>query len=779
MSDDNAVSITKFLESDYGIKVRGLSDTPGKIRVTVPPSPDQKALVDAGKATVETLQPHEEELDIAKVEADLRNSYQVPPEIPTVLNKANHAIDDSPLGFVDRVKYEVARKAPDKARFLKDRFGAENISFDPEAQRLKVRKDGVWYDADSTGIEGFVGAEGDVIAGYMAGAAAASKAVLPAVAGVAAASGGTLAAPAALVGGLAVTAAGTISALVTRYGTMKAAEQAGLRTEQDAEETLAELGKEGIFILAGDATLPVLKHSGKALWRSLNGAVGKIASKTTSEAATRDAAHLMSAQLGLDYVDSYTWLSDLDKTMKYQRMGIEWEQAGGRGTNPVRAEAATNLQQATDRLMEDTYTAFRKEQSKLRPTLEKAEVDLSPVKEEVDAIFADLNSLIPKYGDAPSKRQLGTVQEIFDKALNIKRSSDSTAKITKWNVDHANKISSVYPDRDLLANAEAVSKMSIQEIKDKTMATSSQAARELKDEAGKIVENLKTQDQVATQQAMTGSGTKGYSVKPLAQDIELDPLTLTPRNTTRTTVNALESRDLINAVDDLLQVAGHYSKLDREISSRAAQRALQLRGILEKQELQAISKIDPVSAMRYDYMNKTFSSRRSFLDEMAKTSQDEKVDVALDFIMGKRGGFAQKELAAALDSVGMKGDEFIKDLYARRAAWNSLPVYRTKSTGAIVPGLLRWNSPERTAKIAAKKFNQIQGIAKANNFVMQLPKKERDALLQSPDMMKALRQITVQAIQGANDGTDALVQQGLQETMPNPTPLQPIEEKAK
>jgi hypothetical protein len=321
--------------------------------------------------------------------------------------------------------------------------------------------------------------------------------------------------------------------------------------------------------------------------------------------------------------------------------------------------------------------------------------------------------------------------------------------------------------------------MSIQEIKDTTLATSSQAARELKDEAGKIVDGLKKQDQVATQQSMTGNGTKGYSVKPLAQDIELDPFTLSPKNTTRSTINAIESRNLINGLDDLLEVAGAYSKLDREISSRAIQRITKLRGVLEKQEIQAISKVDDIAGLRYEYMNAQFSKRRGFLDDMAKVTQDEKVDVALDYITGKRGGLSQKEIAATLDSIGMNGKEFIDDLFAKRASWNSLKIYRAPSQGAIIPGQLRWNSPERTAKITAKKFNEIQARAKANNFVMELPKKERDILLQSPDMMKMLRQITIQAVQGANEGTDALVQQGLQETMPNPTPLQPVEEKAK
>jgi hypothetical protein len=228
-----------------------------------------------------------------------------------------------------------------------------------------------------------------------------------------------------------------------------------------------------------------------------------------------------------------------------------------------------------------------------------------------------------------------------------------------------------------------------------------------------------------------------------------------------------------------LETAGQWKLGASEISTRAKAQILTLRAQLSEQIIQTIEKKNPRAAAQYRAMNERYSNLRSWIDDVAIGTRDEKIDSTVKRLVGGDGGKNISNMQQSLSMIGLDGQKFVDNIFQRRAALNSSKLLRQPTIGHMAGAITRTTSPQRTTPLLAKTFNKLQGVAKMNNFVADLSPMQRRALLKSPDMMMAIRQITAQAIQGANDGADMLVQQALEQSQPSPTPLPPPDEKAK
>lgn len=643
-----------------GAKFAGKGEKPGTIKLIVP---------EGVKDPVTGVYKPDIEVDL---NAMLKEDGVDPSQLDIQYNTKDTAIDDSPLGFVDRIKYEVARTPVNKAKFLKDKYGSESIKFDPNSSSFKVIKDGVWHNADKTGIAGFLGGEGDVIAGSVAG-------------GKAGASVGALAGPAgAVAGGLIGSGVG---AVVARLGTMEAAKAAGLRSEQDAKEVMRELGKEAILAMGGEAVGLGLKAGTKLLSSSVRG----IASKATSPLAKREAAYTMEAATGVPFVDNMTWLDHPSEVGNLQQKVINWEAAGTQGINPVKKEMADAVQEAVEMSKADMYKKYNSTLEPLKPITKELDVDIQPVINDLQAQYKDMGL-----------------------------------------IDHNN---------EWIPKGEA-------ELQKVVNPTSVKRLRE-------------------TYDIIKRGAKKAEDVRAISDEARAAGLPLSFDDT----------RTLIKNMDEILEAAGQYNMGPVEITTPAKARIVGIRANLNNQLISSLEKKNPEAAALYKKMNSDFSKRREWIDDVASGIKDEKIDSTMKRLLGPDGDRSRELMSEVLRDTGIDAEQFMNKLYQGRAALNSTKLYKSAGVGNIVGGQMRLTSPQRTTPLVAKTFNALKGMSEATNFIGALPKDQRVDLLRSPDMMRAIRQITVQAIDGANNGADALIQQALQQTMPGPTPVIPQDDK--
>lgn len=622
-----------------GAKFAGKGSSPGTIKVIVP---------EGVKDPVTGVYKPDIEVDLHGM---LKADGIDPSQVDMKYNDEATAVEDSPLGFVDRMKYEIARKPVDKARFLKNKFGAENMKYDANSARFKVQQDGVWYDADSTGLAGFLGGEGDVIAGAVAGAAKAAP--LGAAAGP-----------------LGVAAAGAVGAgvgaVVSRFASMKAAEQAGLRTEQDASETAKELAVEGIMAMAGEGAAPAVKFAGKVLINKLSRSVSKIAQTATSDAARYTIAEVINGASKVPTSDVVQWLDRPDQVAKHQSAALDFLRgpSKGQGYNPVKKEMAEVVQDAVSSIKNEMNTAFQVEDVKLQGFLKDVKVDMMPIKSMTDDMAAGLLDEIRDYGDLKSARQIKQTVQFVQKGL-------------KPEMSHA------------------------------------------------------------------------------------------------------EARKILSGVDDILEAAGQYDLGPREITTKAKGRIASLRKMIDEMMISAVEKRDPNVAARYRIMNDSYSTQRELIDDIARKTRDENIDSVVKRLTGETGARELDSLTVALKRAGKDPLAFKNELFDRKAALNSVNLFKDPSVGVMAGTVMSGGlmSPRHGPKMSAKAFNALQGVAKANNFVMELPRVQREEMLRNPTILRTVQQITMQAIQNANAGGDALLQDALQSTMPTPTPLLPQEEE--
>lgn len=706
MADEQASSIAKFLKSSYDIDLVGMGSD-GKIRALVPTdkyyqlqeeiaanpmsatTSDPEKLITQQTQMLDSLK-EEQELDVAKIQNDMRTNFGVPDDEPIVLNKASDPVEDSPLGFIDRVLYTTAKTKVDKGRFLKEKFKAEDLTYNPKTGNFLVRNNGVWQNADATGLGGFVGEEADVIAGAIAGGAATTKVVAPYAAGITAASGGT-AGP--LVAGLTVGAIALgsgVGAAMARLSTFGAAKAAGIRTEQDAMDIAKELGKEGILAMGGEVAGPLLKLGAKGTAKVMNKSVRRIA-KMMGVGSELETAQTMGAMTGLETLDNQVWLAHTDEVEAQQLRSIDWEanrlKPNAPQMNPVRREMADKVQEAVEvvhKKMDDDFEAM---DNAFKPVVEKARVNLEAEHQLIRELEQDLASDISTFADPASKRQLTRVINIVKRAMRDGK------------------------------NPEVVLK-------------------EL-------------------------SGT--------------------------------QTRTIIRNLGDLIK--NNFKKGPDEISSRAVAKILQLRSSLSDKLVNSIDQVNKGVGARYKKMNADYSVARSWVDDFAKRTKNERVDKTVAGLFEQGGGRDLQSMADALKAAGKDPQEFLTYIRVRRAGANSTELYKAPSVnytpgGTVVKGatqgsfvrdtvggLLGLTSPKNATPLYAKTYGMIKNFSEGVNFLKTLPADQREAFLKSPEAQRGLRQIVLHSIGIEEKLPTTLLQKALDMSEPGVTPMLMPEEK--
>lgn len=692
-----------FVTEELGGRISGPGASPGTIKLMIP-----------GRKNAQGL--NEEIVDFDYKDF-FKNEVGVDAsQINIKFNSPETAIDDSPLSFIDRVKYETTKTKADKARFLKEKFSADSIKYNPDTGRFLINNNGLWQDADSTGIGGFIGSDGDVIAGAVAGGAIAAKAVAGPLLAATAITGG-VASPITAAIGVGATALGAgVGAAMARLGTFAAAKQAGIRTEEDASEIMAELGKEGLLAMAGEVAVPIVKLGAKATAKVLGDSVRKIAKSVTTPRRQREAAYTMEAATSVPFVDNMTWIENPTAVETFQKEIIDWEaQTGGKGYNPVKKRMAEEVQDAVSTVRKNMDSEFRQADEAFRPTLQKLKVDVSPVHNDVVSMVNDLDAEISNIADASSRRHVKRVTDIIKKAV-----------------------------RDEPVSVKQASSNLATEVVEKTSV----------DMYGTIVSS-----KVPETTAKNAVGANSPSMV-------VDWATGGQKSKLKTTLSFNEARTLVSNLDDILEAAGQYNIGPQEITTRAKGQILGLRRKLNDIMIGAIEKESPEVAAKYRAMNSKYAARREWIDDVAISTRDEKIDATVKKLLGPDGGKSVDNAVSALNDSGLNGQKFVDRLFQQRAALNSSKLYRQPTMGHVVLGALRLTSPQRTTPITSKAFVKIKNLSEGVNYLKTLPKEQREAFLQNPDAQRALRQIVLRTIDAESNLPDQLLDSAIQQTAP-------------
>ncbi len=692
--------LQSFLQDTMGAKVVGAGDEPNTVKV-------QTVDVSTGR-----FAPKTETLDINAIRKDVG----VPAEIDVQINDKDAAIDDAPMGFLDRIQYEVARKPSDKARFLKEKYGKENVYFEPETKSFKVNDRGAWHNADATGLSGFLGGEGDVIAGSIAGGAYGSA-----------------------LGPVGTVVGAGVGAAVARFGTMEAAKAAGLRSEEEASEVMKELGSEFLLGMGGEVLGLGLK-GGVAFVKSARNSMKNMAAKAVTPESKRVIAQTLEQATGVKAVDNMTWLEAPSEVAEKQKRLINWEAAGEKGINPVKQEMADSIQetvmQARNKMYKDYETVFKP----LQEITKDVKVDVAPLVQNIGSelkamgLIDDNLEWIPK----EAARLQSTVNTADVK--RIKQTYDILRRA----------IGEVQPPAK-----GPISTSNISKVEDTVL------------------------DMYGTAEKRTGNvNNVTNSLGGTTPGMTVDQATLKQGSKRNPNVSFDDALTLKRNFDEILEAAGMYNKGSAEITSATKARISGFRNQLKDTIQKALSEKNPKAGELYSTMNQKFSARREWIDDVASGVSDEKIDATMKRLLGPDGDRSRERMIEALTGSGVNADIFMNTLYQGQAALNTSKLYRKGSSGlgSVVSGAMKMTSPSRTTPLAAKTFAKLKNFAEASEFVKSLPKGQREELIRNPQMLRGLSQITTKAIGIESMLPDALTQRALEQSQPVPLPPQTEEE---
>lgn len=404
------IDIAKVI-SDFvpGATIVGPGSKPNTVKIKTgfaPPANTTAGQFDMGDE-------EEHEIDTAKLMADVGKQEGFDPAAFDIqIGSRKAPVADNPMGIVDRFKYEIAHTQKDKAEFLKNKFGAENMHFDSGAGQFRIKKDNTWYNAEESGLAGYVGKEGDVTAGAITGGIAGVKG---------GAALGSLAGPIGTAIGAAVGGIGGagLGAVVSRLGTMEAAKSAGLRTEQDAGELQEELADEFVTAAIGETIgLGVVKAPGatRAAKEFIGNKLGKLGKKVTSDAGREQVAALMQQMTDVPKADNMTWMEpeNFAGTKRFHEMAVKYEQTAPtkRGQHPVTKELGDEIQNAVESVKKHMYEDFEKTMEPVKHVTKDLTVDVAPVVQDMHKQFVSLGLV-----DANGK-WLGQGQKELAKVVN-------------------------------------------------------------------------------------------------------------------------------------------------------------------------------------------------------------------------------------------------------------------------------------------------------------------------------------------------------------------------
>lgn len=442
MAEPVKFDVRKFVNDELGYKLLDVGSEPGKVVVEVP---QEESVIPQSGGVAGFLQAQQAKLGPTKQELDL-NSYLRdagvdPATVNYDISRPEAPLPKSDLNFIDRLKLSIADSHGDKQRLLSEIAGQDNVKFSPEANGFVVKdSSGNWRVAEDDSTQNFlsqiVGRESGSIAAGIAGAqagAAAGTAVAPGI--------GTLA-------GAAI--GGGIGAVLGKIGTLETAKALGLRTEEDADAIRQELGKDFLFGLGGELTVPAIKVAGKGAINLLKKSVRHIGEKAASPGARLAISEALEGITGVPRVDNMTWLEMPEHVAQHQRKVVDWMASGeGKGlANPVQREMAEQVQAAVTKSKETMLADYGKIEAKLAPVTDNVAVNISPIVQDTTKEFKNLG-LIDDSGKWLSTGEQQLAQVINPSSVRqLRRSYEIIKKATTRSGDDVMGASGVVPFKD-------------------------------------------------------------------------------------------------------------------------------------------------------------------------------------------------------------------------------------------------------------------------------------------------------------------------------------------
>ncbi len=811
------IDIAKVI-SDFvpGATIVGPGSKPNTVKIKVAPP------LHGTITNPEAQLPVEHEIDTTKLMGDIGKEQGFDPAgFDIQIGSKLAPVADNPMGLADRYKYEIAHTKKDKAEFLKNKYGAENMHFDPSMGQFRIKQDNTWYNAEDSGLAGFAGEKGDVtlgaVAGGLAGAkwgAAAGAALGPIGAGVGAGVGG-------------IVGAG-LTAVVMRLGTMDTAKQAGLRTEQDAEEVKAELTDEFLDAAVGEAVgLGIVKApgAGRAVKGYIGDKLGKLGRKFTSNAGREEAAALLQQMTDVPKADNMTWMEpeNFAGTKRFHEMAIKYEQTppAQRGVHPVKKEIGDEIQTAVQSVKEHMYEDFNATMNPVRDITKHVEVDIAPQIDDMRSQFKSLG-LVDDQGkwltegerklsgvvNPASVRRLRQTYDIVNRGTEAARQKGmkelAGRQIETQQGDLLFNMLSGKADEQqaafqaLLPNQPNATKVAKQFVDGHASAMKKWVAEHgntdfpivfTKNGGLKWVNrSARRAGEVASDPAAAAEAQLAFNPKTIGIKTEL-PATQTRGRTTADDLPLFQSAAgsspkskaadklqikvpfddvqlLVRNMDEVLEAAGHYNLGPQEITTPAKARIVGMRKGLRDQSLKTLAEVNPKAADMYAAANQKFSKRREWIDDIAGETSDMKIDKTMKKLFNEDNDRQREVMAEIMKGANMDPQAFMNKLYQGRAAMSSINRYKTKGWLATTGGAIGISSPRVMTPLASRTFNKVHKMAAASDFVRKLSPQAKKTFFNSPEAFKVFNQTLSQAYQSEEQVPEMLMNDAFRKTEP-------------
>lgn len=207
-------------------------------------------------------------------------------------------LKSNPVPFLDRLMMASTPHTNDRMKILEEKYGKENVKFNPESKSIAVREGKGWHDSDP-GFLAQLTADAPALAGGIKGAAVGSA-----------------------YGPLGTIAGGAIGATVGKLASITEANAVGIRNEDDAESIAKELGSEFMWTAAFGA-LPYAPKAGGYL---VNAAVEKISNVTHNNPIMRKvwSENVLSVLGRYNPSDVAVWLDEPKIVNGYRSRILDW-----------------------------------------------------------------------------------------------------------------------------------------------------------------------------------------------------------------------------------------------------------------------------------------------------------------------------------------------------------------------------------------------------------------------------------------------------------------------
>ena len=362
-----------------------------------------------------------------------------PTKISIKFNSPETATDEDAVGFAIGVKMALAKNKEDQIKTLTNEFGEGNVKAVKDG--FVVKENGIWKKASGGFFDELIDS---VAASSPEIAAGAGGFVLGAKGGAAL---GTLIFPGigtaigAAIGGVL---GGAVSSTVAKTAKNEIASKMGIRTESDAAEVQAEMGKEFVNAVIWDTALlglgkvikPIAKGSKNFAKRAYDKFFDKVTIAETAEKLIPGTSRTDWRTILRSTDDADAVLKDMDNVIKFKRASAEGLVSPG-AVDPSTAKSVEIVQSSLRSFKKRAFEDFEKSMNHLEShgVFNKARVNINDVRDGLSKTMKEAG-ILDAAGTPLTRKQAqaqGLDITIFDAAsrnrmVDIFKSLDNISK---------------------------------------------------------------------------------------------------------------------------------------------------------------------------------------------------------------------------------------------------------------------------------------------------------------------------------------------------------------